>query len=440
MDTLSKLRSGRLADTTRLDLACGLTEFPREIFDLADTLEVLNLSNNRLSDLPLDLGRLRRLRILFCSCNDFTELPAVLGECENLRMIGFKSNRIETVPESAFPTLLRWLILTDNHIRRLPASIGRCSALQKLMLSGNQLENLPEEMAACTNLELVRLAANRFQSLPGWLLSLPRLSWLAVSGNPCSSAPREGARIAAIDWADIDLEDSLGEGASGMIYRARWRSASDNAVMPVAVKVFKGAVTSDGWPESELEAWSAAGAHANLIGLLGRVENHPDGAAGLVMSLVGSEFSPLAAAPDFDSCTRDLYPDDRRFDLTTLLRLAISVSSAAEQLHSRSIMHGDLYAHNVLWNANGSCLFGDFGAASFYPAGATSSSHAFQRIDVRAFGCLLEELLARIVNGDGDPLVVEGLWSLQARCIGRDVGARPSFAEVSSELGRLALR
>ncbi|MEO6741708.1 MAG: leucine-rich repeat-containing protein kinase family protein [Chthoniobacteraceae bacterium] len=435
MDTLSQLRAGRLAGTTRLDLSCGLTSFPREIFDLADTLEVLNVTNNRLSELPQDLGRLRRLRILFCSANEFTELPAVLGECENLRMIGFKSNRIEAVPESAFPPSLRWLILTDNRIRRLPVSIGRCGALQKLMLAGNHLEDLPDEMAACTNLELVRLAANRFQSLPAWLLSLPRLSWLAASGNPCSSAPRESTGMTSIDWADIELDESLGEGASGMIYRARCRSVSDSGALPVAVKVFKGAVTSDGFPESELAAWSAAGAHPNLIGLLGRIENHPEGACGLVMSLVDSGFGPLASPPDFESCTRDLYPDDRRFDLTTVLRLAIGVSSAAERLHARGIMHGDLYAHNVLWNPDGTCLLGDFGAATFYPPAASS---AMERIEVRAFGCLLEELVARIVDDAGKAVALDALRSLHARCITTDVGSRPSFAEVSSELDRLA--
>ncbi len=46
MDTLAQLRAGQLAGIKRLDLSCGLTEFPREIFDLADSLEILNLSGN----------------------------------------------------------------------------------------------------------------------------------------------------------------------------------------------------------------------------------------------------------------------------------------------------------------------------------------------------------------------------------------------------------
>jgi hypothetical protein len=47
MHTLQQLRSGALAGTRRLDLACGLTDLPEEVFDLTDTLEVLNLSGNR---------------------------------------------------------------------------------------------------------------------------------------------------------------------------------------------------------------------------------------------------------------------------------------------------------------------------------------------------------------------------------------------------------
>ena len=48
MNTLDELRSGKLAGAKRLDLQCGLTELPSEIFDLADSLEVLNLTGNAL--------------------------------------------------------------------------------------------------------------------------------------------------------------------------------------------------------------------------------------------------------------------------------------------------------------------------------------------------------------------------------------------------------
>src|SRR5471032_136592 len=92
-DTLADLRAGRLAGATRLDLRhAGLTEFPREIFELADTLETLDLAGNALHALPDDFDRLHALRTLFCSNNPFTELPAVLGRCARLDLVGFKAN------------------------------------------------------------------------------------------------------------------------------------------------------------------------------------------------------------------------------------------------------------------------------------------------------------------------------------------------------------
>ena len=78
MHTLSQLRSGQLRGLTRLDLAEQLTTVPDEVHDLADTLEVLNLSNNALSDLPDWLAELPHLKVLFCSDNRFTALPLSL--------------------------------------------------------------------------------------------------------------------------------------------------------------------------------------------------------------------------------------------------------------------------------------------------------------------------------------------------------------------------
>lgn len=172
MHTLAQLKAGQLAGITRLDLSCGLTEFPREIFELADSLEILNLSGNALSSLPDDLHRLPHLRVLFCSDNAFTTLPECLGQCAKLSMIGFKANQISLVPAAALPPLLRWLILTDNQISQLPDELGARPLLQKLMLAGNHLAQLPQSLANCHNLELLRIASNRFTQLPQWLLAL----------------------------------------------------------------------------------------------------------------------------------------------------------------------------------------------------------------------------------------------------------------------------
>ncbi|PJJ59538.1 leucine-rich repeat-containing protein kinase family protein [Hymenobacter chitinivorans] len=439
MHTLEQLRAGQLAGATRLDLAAGLTEFPREIFDLADTLEILNLTGNQLSTLPTDLGRLRKLRILFCSDNRFTEVPAVLGQCPELSMVGFKANQIHTLPGAALPPKLRWLILTDNQLRELPPEIGQCTELQKLMLAGNQLTALPDTLRYCTRLELLRLAANRLPGLPAWLLELPRLSWLAYAGNPFCDAAQARAEvqhpIREIAWAELEVGRLLGEGASGVISQARWQPGSAPA-REVAVKVFKGAVTSDGLPHSEMVACISAGAHPSLTTVEGKIADHPTGAEGLVLALIEPEFRILAGPPSFETCTRDVYAPGIRFGWETVLRIARGIAAAATHLHQRGILHGDLYAHNILTTPAGEALLSDFGAASFFDS-ATASAPALQRLEVRAFGCLLAELLAHCETAEPLTEALQALRHLQQRCASPQVAARPLFAEIQRELAAL---
>jgi hypothetical protein len=427
-DTLAQLRAGRLAGAKRIDLSCGLTEFPRELFDLADSLEVLNLSGNALDTLPDDLNRLHRLRVLFCSDNRFTTLPESIGRCHGLDIVGFKANQISVVPAAALPASLRWLILTDNQIEELPDSLGECTRMQKLMLAGNRLSTLPQSMAALKQLELLRISANRFETLPAWLPSLPRLSWLACAGNPFDTQAEDAAITAQsvphIDWRELTLGRKLGEGASGVIHQATHGKAQQ-----VAVKLFKGAVTSDGWPHSDMAACIAAGTHPTLIAAQSRLDGHPEGTEGLVMGLVDPSFVTLAGPPSLASCTRDVYAEEARWTPNVALRIARDIASAMQHLHARGILHGDLYAHNILWHAQRGGRLGDFGAAWMTGALDAAQARAFQALEIRAFGCLLEELLERCIDA-----VPASVAALKDRCLQPDAAARPTFAQALSLL------
>jgi hypothetical protein len=426
MHTLADLRAGKLAGITRLDLSCGLTHFPEEIFSLADSLQVLNLSGNQLTDLPADLHRLKHLQILFCSNNPFTRLPEALARCEQLFFLGFKSCQITEVSPRALPPRLRSLVLTDNRIESLPDELGQFEHLQKLMMAGNQLTSLPSSLAACKKLELVRIAANRIRQLPEWLLSMPSLAWLAFAGNPLNDVHVEEP-IRQIPWSQLRLQEVLGEGASGVIQRGEWQD-DEGPVQDVAVKLYKGALTSDGSPLNEMAACIAAGQHPDLIPVLGQVCAHPQNAQGLVMELISPRFSTLARPPSLESCTRDVY-NGTRLSLATVKRMASGIASACRHLHGRGINHGDLYAHNILWAENGDCLLGDFGAAAFYPDIETGAR--LERIEVQAFGILLGELLACC---DASEVEMAELRGLQGRCVQREVMARPRFSEVAALL------
>lgn len=399
MHTLDDLHRGALAGARHVRLThLGLTEFPRALFDLADTLELLDLSGNQLTTLPDDLARLTQLRVLFASNNPFTTLPAVLGQCPQLEMVGFKACQIAHVPGSSLPARLRWLILTDNQLTALPASLGQRPRLQKLMLSCNQLTALPD-LRDCSQLELLRIASNQFSATPAQLLQLPALAWPAVAGNPITQKSEllalTNAGQTAISYQNLQVHELLGEGASGHIYRATLRQG-DGTEQAIALKVFKAAFTSDGTPQSELAAGMAAGQHPQLLTPLAQVHGHPQGQLAMALPLLPAGWCNLAGPPSLASCTRDVYAPSTRFTPATALRLLACVRSAVQHLHAQGVLHGDLYAHNILWQpATGEAILSDLGAAALTRGLPAQQVAQLQAMEWLAFAHLEAEVMAR---------------------------------------------
>lgn len=430
--TLEELKSGKLIGEKRVKLACGLTEFPEEIFSLADSLEILDLSDNQMSELPERMCELKKLKIIFFANNKFEVFPKVLANCPELDMIGFKSNQITTVPENAFPPLLRWLILTDNKIGELPKSIGEAVLLQKCALAGNLIKELPVEMSNCVNLELLRISANQLQEMPRWLFELPKLSWVAFGGNPASYQPNVTSDLASYAWNEFEVKELLGEGASGLISKADWKTKDE----AVAVKVFKGAVTSDGWPEDEMAVSIAVGTHPSLIQILGKIKEHPEKKNGLLMKLISSDYSNLGKPPNLQTCSRDTFDEEHKLPVDVALNIAKSITSVGVHLHSKGVNHGDLYAHNIMKDNTDKSLLGDFGAGSFYDT-TSALAHNIERVEVRALGCLLEDLYGLIDKSELKLDTNEKWQQLITDCMKFEVGERPSFGEVYERIDLL---
>ncbi|KAH9995688.1 outer arm dynein light chain 1 [Xylariaceae sp. FL0662B] len=428
-----------LNPTSKLKISKPLSRFPAEIFDMADTLEHLDLSGTGLSTLPEDFGRLRKLKIVFFSNCNYSVFPKVLAQCPELEMVAFRGNRMTEVPEHALPAKLRWLILTNNEIESIPKSIGECSRLQKCMLSGNRLRCLPDEMASCRKLGLLRLSANRIAELPGWLFELPELAFLSFAGNPCAAAASKHERyatasnLAEVAWADLNVHHLLGEGASGIISKGVWNGIDRG--QEVAIKLFKGDVTSDGTPMDEMRACLIAGSHANLINPLGKIRDHPD-KEGLVMQLIPSHYKTLGEPPSLQSCTRDGFAPTTTLTTRQGLEILRGVAAAVGHLHERGVAHGDLYAHNILYNDDGHALLGDFGAASIY-----DKHYRIEQLEALAFAHLIEDVwsLMKPIFNEEELGVSMRLAALHRRCSSALGAERPSFGEINRQLSGMGL-
>jgi len=429
MQTLEQLTSGQLIGATELTLREELTTFSKEIYTLADTLERLDMTGNELNTLPDDFHRLTKLKILFLSDNNFTELPSVLSKCPNLSMIGFRNNQINSVPENALPLTTRWLILTDNALTSLPESMGDLTLLQKCMLSGNKLTSLPQSMAQCHNLELLRIAVNELGELPSFLLTLPKLSWLAYSGNPfCAKHPDVDTPLKEIVWSDLEIKELLGEGASGHIYKALHTGKES------AVKVFKGEITSDGLPEEEMDINISLGHHEHLVDVLARVTEHPEGKDVLMLELIPPHYFNLGLPPTLKTCSRDVYKEGYTLTFTQALRILQAMASAAEHMHEHGIMHGDFYAHNIMIDEEGNSILGDFGGASYFEPNREDERNALERLEVRAFGCLIEEMLILSKNDTDHYQQRIKLELLKNACLDPSNTKRPLFDTISQHM------
>ena len=262
----------------------------------------------------------------------------------------------------------------------------------------------------------------------------------------------------------------MGEGTSSIVRRGEWHG------QPVAIKMYKAALSSDGMNLDEVRA-SCAVDHAHVLRWLGYLSEGAEqisraSSASAGWRLVGvlewaPGFSSLGGPPSMTSITRDTYPATARFSGAEVRDIARGIASALEHLHGRGLAHGDVYAHNILWkgavqgaahgrahhsrrhhhhthrqlvhrehegaDGDGRAIakLSDFGAAFYYGVG---DAHAlsYERFEQRAFGLLLEELLER--HDGSEKHLLGPVRRAAAAAAADDPTARPGFAALVKEL------
>jgi hypothetical protein len=80
-------------------------------------------------------------------------------------------------------------------------------------------------------------------------------------------------------------------------------------------------------------------------------------------------------------------------------------------------------------------LLGDFGAATFYNPKA-KEAEAIEKIEVRAFGCLLDDMLmhTKVVESNS---VIQLLVELRNDCMHENILVRPNFESICEQLERI---
>ena len=177
-----------------------LSTLPTEIGRL-QALTQLDLMYNQLTTLPAGIGKLQALTLLFLSHNQLTTLPAEIGSLQTLQVLSLSYNQLTTVPvEIGELQALTWLYLRHNQLTTLPAGIGRLQTLQELSLGHNQLTTLPSEIGSLQGLTDLHLDKNQLTTLPVEIGKLQALQKLYLDHNLFTTLPAEVCELQALIW------------------------------------------------------------------------------------------------------------------------------------------------------------------------------------------------------------------------------------------------
>ncbi|XP_071129219.1 protein flightless-1 homolog isoform X5 [Mytilus edulis] len=160
---------------------------PGKIFDLED-LQVVDLSHNKLEDVPPLLENAKNCIVLNLAHNNISMIPNQLFiNLTDLIFVDLSDNDLETLPpQMRRLTNLQTLILNNNplihaQLRQLPA----LTSLETLQMRNTQrtLNNFPLGVDTLTNLQDIDLSGNDLPRVPETLYKLSPLKRLNLSNN-----------------------------------------------------------------------------------------------------------------------------------------------------------------------------------------------------------------------------------------------------------------
>lgn len=165
----------------------------------------LGLYGCKIQKIPKQLFSLNSLQMLNLWDNQLTNLSSAIGELYSLTYLNLETNQLTMLPDELFslPSLQK-LFLGDNQLTSLPASIGRLKkTLIYLNLNRNCLTELPNELFSLTSLKTLGLSYNLLTELPdaiGQLISLEKLTLEGLSMEKLPQSLKKIPSLKEIYW------------------------------------------------------------------------------------------------------------------------------------------------------------------------------------------------------------------------------------------------
>ncbi|KAJ8551497.1 hypothetical protein K7X08_021512 [Anisodus acutangulus] len=167
-----------------------LKSFPDEVICLERSVRTLDLTHNKLVQIPMEINKLINLQRLILADNLIEHLPVNLGLLQSLKVATLDGNRITTLPDELGQLVkLERFSVSTNLLMSLPETIGSLRNLVILDVSNNKLKFLPESIGSCFSLEELQANDNSIEELPASVCNLVQLKSLCLNNNNLNQMP-----------------------------------------------------------------------------------------------------------------------------------------------------------------------------------------------------------------------------------------------------------
>ena len=178
-------------------------------------LQELDLSGNRIKNVPRWVSGLTRLKGLYLEDNKMVHWSSVLSDLETLEALNLSSNRL-AIPHNAmenniglrelylagcyyshfdlnldYNTNLRRLDLSENRLSEFPMTVMHSPWITQLKLNFNHIGYIHPDIGYMYQLEYLDLSNNRLAALPTELMCLPNLKRVLLWNNSFSRSEIE---------------------------------------------------------------------------------------------------------------------------------------------------------------------------------------------------------------------------------------------------------
>uniref|UniRef100_A0A8C0DNB6 PH domain leucine-rich repeat-containing protein phosphatase 2 n=1 Tax=Balaenoptera musculus TaxID=9771 RepID=A0A8C0DNB6_BALMU len=180
------------------------------VYPVPSLLTSLELSRNLLECVPDWACEAKKIEILDVSYNLLTEIPMRILSSLSLRKLMVGHNHVQNLPALVEHIPLEVLDIQHNLLTRLPDTLfskalnklNKLEQLEELNLSGNKLKTIPTTIAKCKRLHTLVAHSNHISIFPE-ILQLPQIQFVDLSCNDLTEILIPEALPATLQ--DLDL-------------------------------------------------------------------------------------------------------------------------------------------------------------------------------------------------------------------------------------------